>query len=233
MPPRLPPHTIILEEASLELVPKKFWMHESCKLYETRFGIPPEDQILDDNFHHEIIEKLPGREKRGRPDIVHFALLDIMSTPAYQDKQIRPILHTMNNVTILIADGVRLPRTEPRFLGVMSKILRNESGPLEKKFFEVIHDQEVKSLLQVVDHDEICCLTSEGILIDLPNFVSAKAGEGKRKSLAWIVGGFARGHFKEEVKTLANDLIAISDRPLAAHVVTARLSYELERSKSS
>ena len=96
---------------------------------EARFGVPPQSQILDDNFHHKIIATIPENEKRGRPDIVHFALLDIVSTPAYKMDLIRPIIRTINGEVIVVKKGVRLPRTELRFYGVMSKILRNEASP--------------------------------------------------------------------------------------------------------
>src|ERR1700733_1295192 len=98
------PHTIILEESSLELVPKQFWSQESCRMAETRFGVSPQLQILDDNYHHKIVTSIPDSEKRGRPDIVHFALLDIVSTPAYQNGQIRPIIHTINGSVIVIKE---------------------------------------------------------------------------------------------------------------------------------
>lgn len=225
--PDLTIHTVILEEASLELVPKKYWSHESCKLFESRFGIPPEKQILDDNYHHEIVERLPDREKRGRPDVVHFALLDITSTPAYEAGLIRPIIHTVNNEVIVVKDRVRLPRTVLRFNGVMSKILRNEIGPSEKDLFENRGTESLKQFIPSLEPDGVFCLTTQGVLKDLREFVLAINAE-KRKSV-WIIGGFARGHFIEEVKALADDLLSISDRPLPAHVVTARLSYEIER----
>jgi rRNA small subunit pseudouridine methyltransferase Nep1 len=225
------PHTVILEEASLELVPKKFWTHESCRRFQSMFGIPPENQILDDNFHHEIIEKLPGREKRGRPDIVHFALLDVMSTPAYQDKLIQPVVHTINDDVIAIKDGVRLPRTEWRFNGVMSKILRRDLGAAEKNLFEDVKVEATEELFKSLKPADICCLSTQGVLRDLQKYLSTMRTGDVHRTQAWVVGGFARGHFGENVKGLANELISISDRPLAAHVVTARLSYEIERSK--
>jgi rRNA small subunit pseudouridine methyltransferase Nep1 len=224
------PHAIIIEEASLELVPKKFWNHESCKLFESRFGVPPENQILDDNFHHEIVEKLPLTEKRGRPDIVHFALLEIMSTPAYMENKIRPIIHTVNDETILVEDGVRIPRTELRFVGVMSKILRHQSGEPEKKLFRLVPSQDIQGLLKTLSPEKVLGLTTQGNLRDLREVMGVQI-TGRHRTIAWIVGGFPRGHFSEKVKGLANDLISISDRPLAAHVVTARLSYEIERSE--
>ena len=223
-------HIIILEEASLELVPKRFWNNESCRTVETKFGLPAQSQILDGNFHHKIISSIPENEKRGRPDIVHFALLDIASTPAYQMDLIRPIIRTINGEVIIVKKGVRLPRTELRFYGVMSKILRNEAGTDESRLFEYRDSQSMEKLLESLNPSRILCLSTEGIRRDLNEVVTELAREVPDNSFAWIVGGFSRGHFSEEVKRLADAVISISSFSLAAHVVTARLSYEIERS---
>lgn len=223
--------SIIIEDASLELVPKRFWNHESCKIVEAKFGVPPQSQVLDDNFHHKIIVDLLENGKRGRPDIVHFALLDIVSTPAYQRGLIRPIVRTINGDVIIIKENVRLPRTELRFNGVMSKILRNEAGLNEAKLLEYKKDQTIGKLVESLNPSKVLCLSIEGIRRDLNNLVVNLTKGMSDDSTVWIVGGFARGRFSEEVKELADDLISISNDPLAAHVVTARLSYEIERSE--
>jgi len=222
-------HSVILEEASLELVPKRFWNHESCKIVEAKFGVPPQSQILDDNFHHKIIADMSENEKRGRPDIVHFALLDIVSTPAYQSGLIRPVIHTVNGDVIIIKENVRLPRTELRFYGVMSKILRKEAGLNEARLFDYKEAQTIGELVESLDLSRVFCLSIEGIRRDLSDLVATRANETSDYPIGWIVGGFARGHFSEEAKKLADELISISSYPLAAHVVTARLSYEIER----
>jgi rRNA small subunit pseudouridine methyltransferase Nep1 len=224
-------HSIILEEASLELVPKRFWNHEACKVVEARFGIPPKSQILDDNFHHKIIATIPKNEKRGRPDIVHFALLDIVSTPAYKMDLIRPIIRTINGEVIVVKKGVRLPRTELRFYGVMSKILRSEANPYGLQLFEYRDSQTMGELLHSLNPSKVSCLSTEGIRRDLNDVVSNLTRKLPEKSCVWVVGGFAHGHFSDEVKRLADDLISISSYSLPAHVVTARLSYEIERSQ--
>jgi rRNA small subunit pseudouridine methyltransferase Nep1 len=222
-------HSIILEEASLELVPKRFWNHESCKIVEARFGLPPQSQILDDNFHHKIIVDMSENEKRGRPDIVHFALLDIVSTPAYLRGLIRPIIRTVNGDVILIKENVRLPRTELRFNGVMSKILRKETSLSEARLFDFKEGQTIGELVESLNLSKVSCLSTEGIEKDLSDLVATLTKETSDDSIGWIVGGFARGHFSEEVKKLADDLISISNYALASHVVTARLAYEIER----
>jgi len=222
-----PAHSIILEEASLELVPERFRKHESCKLVENRFGIPPEMQILDDNYHHQLIAKLSNREKRGRPDIVHFALLDITSTPAYMENLVEIYVHTINNTTIKILSGVRLPRTFQRFCGVMAKVLSGKMEEKENELFETRNEQAIDQLVSSIDAERVICLTSEGVPKDLPAF--AWDIHSKQDKATWIVGGFPHGHFGDDVKSIATDIISISKYSLAAHVVTARLCFAIEQ----
>ena len=192
--------------------------------------MPPSKQILDDNFHHEIVKKIPGGEKRGRPDIVHFALLDLISTPAYEEKLVRPVIHTINKDVILIADRVRLPRTELRFEGVMSKILRRDLGLDEKKFFGLHSAQSTGELIKFLKPRRIICLSTQGVPKDLSRMVAESNSNVENSTCLWIVGGFARGHFSEETKSLADEIVSISRYHLAAHVITARLCYEIEQS---
>lgn len=218
-------HTIILEEASLELIPRKYWNHESCKQVEYRFGIPAEYQILDDNYHHAIVTKLPDHEKRGRPDIVHLALLDITSTPAFIEGKVKVYVHTRFNQTIRISSGVRLPRTLPRFCGVFSKVISGKQQVKEMELLRLKDDQSFTELAFEIGASYIICFTSAGKQRDMLETVSSVAD-----GAAWVVGGFPRGHFVDEVKSVATELISISKYSLPAHVVTARLCFAIERS---
>ena len=224
-----PTHSIILEEASLELVPERFRKHESCKLVENRFGIPPEMQILDDNYHHQLITKLSNHGKRGRPDIVHFALLDITSTPAYMENLVEIYVHTINNTTIKILRGVRLPRTLQRCCGVMAKVLSGKMEEKEKELFETKNNEAIDQLVSSIDAERVICLTSEGMPKDFRSFV--RDIHSKQERATWIVGGFPRGHFGDDVKSIASDIISVSKYSLAAHVVTARLCFAIEQNQ--
>jgi rRNA small subunit pseudouridine methyltransferase Nep1 len=229
---RLPEHVIIFEDSSLELVPAAYLKHESCRLVEEKFGVPPRSQILDDNFHHKLLLKLKDREKRGRPDIVHLALLDVTSTPAYYRNFVSSVVHTVNGQSIIIKEGVRLPRTLQRFCGVMSKVLSNKLSEEEKRLFSFDNSNlTFGDLVEALDLSRIICLTTEGVPKALREVVARSAGRGNGRT-GWIIGGFARGHFKEEVKSIANEIISISEFSLAAHVVSARLCYEIELSRS-
>jgi rRNA small subunit pseudouridine methyltransferase Nep1 len=222
-------HIVILEEASLETVPKRFWGDESCRKVQERFGIAPEAQILDDNYHSKIVRRLAQHEKRGRPDIVHFALLDITSTPAFQTELVQPIVHTINNESIFLKGRVRLPRTLERFNGVMSKVLRNKMDRDEQRLFSLEKEQSISNLIESLQPSRTICLSTEGILKKLPDILTTRENEDGSPTL-WMVGGFARGHFSEDVKREADEIISISKLSLPAHVVTSRISYEIEES---
>jgi rRNA small subunit pseudouridine methyltransferase Nep1 len=222
-------NTIVLEDASLELVPKKYRNHDSCQEVERKFGVPADLQILDDNFHHAIVSRLKQGERRGRPDIVHIALLDITSTPLYMNDGVRVVIHTCGQAAIILGRGVRIPRTLQRFCGVMSRILARKQEEREKGLFSFNENQSLEEVISLSDATNVVSFSRKGVLTNLNELV--KEIQSTSTITAWIVGAFPHGHFKDEVRAVSNRMVSISDSPLPAHVVTARLSYELERTQ--
>jgi rRNA small subunit pseudouridine methyltransferase Nep1 len=216
---------LILEQASLELLPKRIQTHESALKVQRLFGVKPERQILDKNFHRSGILLLKDQEKRGRPDVVHFALLDATSTPLFNTGKIRIIIHTILGDTIILRPGTRPPRTLQRFCGVVSKLL-SKPGEAEDELFETLGRLNFSDLLRKLEVKEVLSLTKMGIMSDLREIVRVSL---QNNSAAWIVGGFAKGHFDPQVTSNSNRMISIHKESLPAHVVTARLSYDLER----
>lgn len=188
-------------------------------------------QILDDNYHHQLIPKLGEQFKRGRPDVVHFALLDITGTPAFMENLIDVYIHSINNTTVKVLPGVRPPRTLQRFCGVMSKVLTGRSQEQELRLFEVRKDQSIKELVDSIDSGSIVSLTTEGVSSNLSIFLRKTYDQVER--VTWIIGGFSHGHFSDDVKTISSDAISISKYSLAAHVVAARLCFVTEQSIQS
>ncbi|MGH2639720.1 MAG: hypothetical protein ACRDF4_10665, partial [Rhabdochlamydiaceae bacterium] len=96
----------------------------------------------------------------------------------------------------------------------------------EKRLFEYNEKQEIEDLLSEIQAEKVVCLTSEGVVKNLLGFT--REVDSNSKDVSWIIGGFSRGHFSENLKSLADDLISISEHRLAAHVVSARLCYSIE-----
>ncbi len=219
---------LVIEEASLEIVPPELRHSREVAGVRSKFGVRPELQILDRNFHSRAMTSLKGdSQKRGRPDVVHFALLDATSTPLFRKDKVLIMIHTIHNDTIELESGTRPPRTLQRFCGVMAKILSGSSGQEESKLFSFKRNQTFDELLQTLEIESCIGLTKKSMLATLSDEAALAISENKRT--AWIVGGFPRGNFLPKVEMHCNKLISISELSLPAHVVTARLCYEIEK----
>jgi rRNA small subunit pseudouridine methyltransferase Nep1 len=219
-------NSLILEEASLELLPARFRFSSEAKSISERFGIPPSQQILDQNLHSRIVASLPDRGKRGRPDIVHLALLDATSTPLFLDGLLDVYMRTQQGFSIQVRPGTRPPRTLQRFCGVMAKLLAGKYGKEERALFNVEEKQSFEGLINSRKLERVISFTSQGLPYLLRDLISKETENRKRK--AWVIGAFAHGHFDSNLIAFSDVVASISSRPLAAHVVSARLCYELE-----
>ena len=220
-------NVLIIEEASLEILPAKFATSKEAIRVTERFGVPPRMQILDRNFHPNIVSSLSDHEKRGRPDAVHFAVLDATSTPLFEDGLLELFVRTRQGVAIHIKTGTRPPRTLQRFCGVMATLLSGTYNVEEEALFNVEKDRPFSTLVKGLKVDRIISFSSQGSHSSLRSLVALESVSEKR--IAWVVGGFSHGHFTNEVLELSDRVVSISPKALPAHVVTSRLCYELEQ----
>ncbi len=220
---------LIIEEASLELVPRRLWSQKDVLDVSHSFGLDPRRQILDRNLHSRSMGFMKGRpdyEKRGRPDVVHFALLDATSTPLFETGKIDVYIHTLEDITIGIRKGTRPPRTLQRFCGVMSKLLGGEHGTPERDLFSVKCTQTFGELVKELGADRVICFSRQGKQRELDSIVRS---QNNSAVVVWVVGGFPHGHLKQRTLEKADEIVAISERSLPAHVVTSRFCYEIEK----
>nr|AIF07743.1 ribosome biogenesis protein (NEP1) [uncultured marine thaumarchaeote KM3_24_H04] len=81
--------TLILTQSSLEIVPSEIQNHPSVTSYCKRNKKKSSEVLLDNSWHFAAMKGISNEIKRGRPDIIHLALLAICSTPLYQQKKLR------------------------------------------------------------------------------------------------------------------------------------------------
>jgi rRNA small subunit pseudouridine methyltransferase Nep1 len=61
--------------------------------------------------------------KRGRPDLVHFSLLEACSIPFYFENKLNVFVHTIvDDKVISVGQNVRLPKSYHRFIGLVEKL---------------------------------------------------------------------------------------------------------------
>lgn len=216
----------ILAETALETIPLEIRddriIVNCCKKRKKK----PSEVLLDQSYHHKAILQLKDHEKRGRPDIAHFSLLEATSIPLYFENKITVYVHTLDDKIIEIGANVRLPRVYERFVGLIEKLFSENIIKSEGKILLKLYKGTLKDLLSKIKPSIIIGLSRLG---EKSNFERVAHLGLKFEKPAFIVGGFAKGTFKDDHKLLMNHIFSISNYSLDAHVVTARLLYEIEK----
>jgi rRNA small subunit pseudouridine methyltransferase Nep1 len=169
--------------------------------------------------------RLKDSEKRGRPDLVHVALLSVTGTPLYLEGKVKVFVHTYQDVVLEIAEKTRIPKNYIRFRGLMEQaIAEGSSGGLIRAYpmqFDILVPGKVSA-------DRVFGLSVQGRQMTAAQLGSEVAGS---KHPCVVVGGFPHGHFSKDVLSSVDELVRIDPRPLEAHVVASRVIYEVEKAE--
>jgi rRNA small subunit pseudouridine methyltransferase Nep1 len=114
--------TIVIGEASLETVPRELWSHPAIYKYAKRRGKQPGQVLLDHAVHHQAMKGLPNAEKRGRPDIVHLVMLEVLSSALNVEGLLQIYVHTVGDYVIEVDPSIRLPRNYMLFTGLIEQL---------------------------------------------------------------------------------------------------------------
>ncbi|BAJ50641.1 ribosome biogenesis protein [Candidatus Caldarchaeum subterraneum] len=216
-----------MAEAALETVPPEIQGHPAVVKDAERRGKKPSQILLDRSYHHFAMKKLPDAEKRGRPDIVHFCLLEALGSPLNQANKLETYVATRGGLVIYVNPRVRLPRVYERFKGVVEKLfaegeIRSETGETllrcEKK--------SLKTLAESLNPSTKILLTERGEPVNARGFSAALAGHTRPLIM---VGCFPHGDFTSETKSLADKTLAIHQTPLEAWTVISRVLCYIEQ----
>jgi len=216
---------LILAESAVELAPSELTKHPSVlKLAEKR-GKKPNEILLDRSYHHAAMRWLKDAEKRGRPDIVHTTLLELLGTPLNREGLLQIYVHTVDNRVVEIDSNVRLPVNYDRFVGLLEQLYAVGKVPEAGQPLLAIRKQTLNQLLGEIKPSTTVAFTTLGEYKDLGEICEELAKERKP---AILIGGFPRGHFSEETLNLANRAVRIDREALEAWVVASRAVYAYE-----
>ncbi len=213
--------TVLLIESSLELVPPEIAGHPSVIRNAGRRGKKPTEVLLDVSLHYHAMRKLRNRGKRGRPDIVHVTLLELLSSPLNLEGRLRLLIHTVNDYVIEVSPETRIPRNYNRFVGLMEQLLTagrvppNSEEPLMKA-----RPSTLTSLLKELGADGIILLSEGGVRVS-PRDICRKAVE---LEVPIAIGCFPHGDFSEEAREAALETYSIYGRTLDTWVVASRIA---------
>lgn len=219
--------TVVLAESALEPIPKQLWKHPLIRRYAQKREKNPRFLLLDRSYHHAAMKTLPEAEKRGRPDIVHFSLLELLGSPLCKEGLLQVYVHTINDSAISVSKETRLPRNYNRFVGLIEQLLEaKQIPPKGSPLLTLAESTPFPQLMEKLEPDYIVTFSRKGIAETLEETVSKFAE--KRNPVA-VVGGFPHGTLSETITKLTTSVVAIDREMLEAWTVAARIVYEYER----
>jgi len=210
---------IVLADCDLELIPEELLGHTSVKNYSKKRGKRAGKILLDDNYLHSAIrQRYPHTDeelRRGRPDIVHFNMVYILDSIANQEGMVRLWVHTRNDEVITVNPGLRAPKSYPRFVGLMEKLL--SEGVIKSDDGEVLLQREKKvklsALLERLGPDRVVGLSPTGDEADLSKLLKGHT--------AAVIGGFSKGGFLSLFEP--DHWVKVYDRELTSWAVVAEV----------
>ena len=216
--------SLIIAESSLELVPRELQRHNSVVSYCKKMGKRPSEVLLDNSWHFAAMKGIKNEIKRGRPDIIHFCLLEACTIPLYEEDEIAVYVHTIDDKVIFVGSGVRLPKSYHRFAGIIEKLFAEKVIKSDGKTLFEIKNMTFSELIDKIGPERVIGLSSEG-----KQNSYGQVAKLCDEDTCLVVGGFPKGDFSDSVKKRIDSVYSVEQRPLEAHVVVARILYEYEK----
>ncbi len=216
--------SLILAESSLEMIPKEIQNHPSVISHSKKLGKLPSNILLDNSWHYAAMKGIQNENKRGRPDIVHFSLLEACSIPLYFEKKLSVYVHTLNDKVIKVGDNIHPPKSFHRFAGLIEKLFYEKRIESEGKILLEMDDMSFSKLMEEINPKNVVGLSSVG----KPSSYYDVAKSLTENSCI-VIGGFQKTHFSESTISKIDHLVSIDPNSLESHVVTARILYEYEK----
>lgn len=216
--------SLVIAESALELVPKKLQKHNSVIASAKKANKKPSDILLDKSLHFAAMKGIENEMKRGRPDLVHFSILEAISIPLYFENKLRVFIHTIDDRVIFVGQNVRLPKSYFRFLGLIEKLY--STGKIEensKKLLE-IKNMGFAELLKIIKPRKTIGFSVIGNKTSYDKFAQQLDDDS-----CIVIGGFPRGHLSSKITKCCNDIVSVDKIPLEAHIIISRVLYEYEK----
>ncbi len=204
---------IILLDSSLELVPEAIRYHPSVINNAKKRNKKPCEVLLDVSLHYFAMRNLPDSEKRGRPDIVHMAMIMFLSE---FDIKGDFYIHTIDSKIIRINNKMRPPKNYDRFISLMEQLLTKGKVPpnSDNPLMEVTNLR----LKDIAKKYKIILLSEKGEK-NSPEKICDNANDDTIIG----IGAFPHGEFSKEVLDSVYSTYSISSHVLETHQAICRI----------
>jgi len=215
---------LVLAESALELIPLELQDHPSVLSHAQKLGKDPSEILLDNSWHFAAMKGINNEIKRGRPDLVHFSILEATTIPLYLQNKIKIYIHTIDDKVIYIGENVHIPKSYHRFEGLIEKLFLEKTIRFDTSILLEIKEKSFSELINEIKPSKIIGFSTKG---ELSSFEKISSEISDNTCL--IIGGFQKGHFSESTKNKINHLFSVDNLSYEAHVVIARILYEYEK----
>jgi len=201
-------------------VPRELWGHPAVYKSARRRGKRPGEILLDRSLHHHAMRGLRDGLKRGRPDIVHFCMLEALGSPLNRAGLLELYVHTIGDYVVFVDPSTRLPRNYNRFVGLMEQLFSEGAVPPgAEKPLMWLRPMRLELLVRRLRVERVLLLSERGERRRLRDIASLAAEEPG--STAVLVGAFPHGDFSDEVYRLATHVYSFYPQSLDAWVVVS------------
>ena len=215
---------LVLAESALELVPLELQNHPSVLSHAQKLGKDPSEILLDNSWHFVAMKEISNEIKRGRPDLVHFSILEATTIPLYLQNKIKIYIHTIDDKVIYIGENVHIPKSYHRFEGLIEKLFLEKTIRTDTSILLEIKEKSFSELINEIKPSKIIGFSTKGELSSFEK-ISTEISD----NTCIVIGGFQKGHFSESTKSKINHLFSVDNLSYEAHVVIARILYEYEK----
>ena len=216
--------SLILAESSLEIVPVELQSHPSVISHAQKLDKFPDEILLDNSWHFAAMKGISNEIKRGRPDLVHFSILEATTIPLYFKNKIQIFIHTINDNVIYVGNNVRIPKSYHRFEGVVEKLFQEKKITSNNEILLEIKEKTFSELIHDINPSKVIGFSTTGIPKSYEKTVLDISDD-----TCIVIGGFQKGHFSNSVQNKITNLYSIGDKSFEGHVVIARMLYEYEK----
>ena len=216
--------SLILSESALELVPFELEDHPSVVSHARKLGKYSSDILLDNSWHFAAMKGIKNEIKRGRPDLVHFSILEATTIPLYLQNKLNLFVHTVDDKVIHFGKNVHLPKSYHRFEGVIEKLYQEKKIMTKNELLLEIKEQTFLELINEINPSKIIGFSTEGKSSSYEK-IAAQISDNS----CIVIGGFQKGHFSDTVENTITDLYSVGNESFEGHVVASRILYKYEK----
>ena len=216
--------SLILSESALELVPYELEEHPSVISHAKKLGKHPSEILLDNSWHFAAMKGIKNEIKRGRPDLVHFSILEATTIPLYYQNKLNLFVHTIDNKVIHFGKNVHIPKSYHRFQGVIEKLFQDKKVLSKNELLLEIKDQTFSELIHEINPSSVIGFSTNGQSSSYEKIASEIP-----ENSCIVIGGFQKGHFSDSTQNKITNLYSIGNDSFEGHVIVSRILYEYEK----